>query len=168
VKKAEPPFPLDDDLQADVQTIMARIQESLVERAPEDAVEYPTHAAARARYGEPARFSQEMYYQLEQANLNHDQIWVGLSLVESRVPLMGRLVNRFKRELHRLVIYYVNMLGGRQATVNKALVHTLNPLVEKLEPPVEANPTIGALQREVKDLKARLEKLEAQTGSSEE
>ncbi|MGD9100023.1 MAG: hypothetical protein PVF45_06050 [Anaerolineae bacterium] len=162
MKKVEPPFPLDDDLQADVQTIMARIQESLVERVPEDDVEYPTHAAARARYGEPARFSQEMYYQLEQANLNHDQIWVALSLVESRTPLVGRLVNRLKCELHRLVIYYVNMLGGRQATVNKALVHTLNPLVEKLEPPAEANPTIEALQREIDDLQARLEKLEAQ------
>jgi hypothetical protein len=167
VKKAEPPIPLDDDLQADVQTIMARIQESLIEHAPKDEVEYPTHAAARARYGAPVRFSQEMYYQLEQANLNHDQIWVGLSLVESRTPLAGRLINRFKRELHRLVIYYVNMLGGRQATVNKALVHTLNPLVEKLEPPAEANPTIVALQREIDDLQARLEKLEAQARAGE-
>jgi hypothetical protein len=150
--------PLDDDLQADVQTIMARIQESLVERAPHDAVEFPTYAAARARYGEPTRFPQELYQQLEQANLNHDQIWLELVLIKSRLPLLGRFINRFKHALHQLVIYYVNMLGGRQATVNTALVHTLNPLVERLEQPHAA--TIEALQREIADLQARLEKLE--------
>lgn len=167
MKKVEPPIPLDDKLEADVQTIMARIQESLIESAPDDAVEFPTYAAACARHGEPARFPQELYHQLEQANLNHDQIWVGLSLVESQSPLLGRFINRVKRELHRLVIYYVNMLGGRQATVNEALVRTLNPLVEQLEPPTEADPTILALQSEIADLKARLEKLEARVGPQE-
>ena len=122
-----------DDPEIDVQTIMARIREGLVEHALDEDVAFPTFAVARARRGEGTRFPEELYYQLEQANLNYDQIWVELSMVEGQMPLMGRFVNRFKRELHRLVVYYVNMLGERQVTMNDALVRTLNQLVDSLE-----------------------------------
>jgi hypothetical protein len=122
-----------DDPEIDVQTIMARIREGLVEHALDEDVEFPTFAVARARRGKATRFPEELYYQLEQANLNYDRIWVELSMVEGQMPLMGRFVNRFKRELHRLVVYYVNMLGERQVTMNDALVRTLNQLVDSLE-----------------------------------
>jgi hypothetical protein len=122
-----------EDPEIDVQTIMARIREGLVEHALDEDVAFPTFAVARARRGEATRFPEELYYQLEQANLNYDQIWVELSMVEGQMPLMGRFVNRFKRELHRLVVYYVNMLGERQVTMNDALVRTLNQLVDSLE-----------------------------------
>jgi hypothetical protein len=122
-----------DDPEIDVQTIMARIREGLVEHALDEDVEFPTFAVARARRGEATRFPEELYYQLEQANLNYDRIWVELSLVEDQMPLVGKFINRFKRELHRLVVYYVNMLGERQVTMNDALVRTLNQLVDSLE-----------------------------------
>jgi hypothetical protein len=154
-----------DDPEVDVQTIMARIREGLVAHALDDDVEFPTFAVARARRGESTRFHKELYYQLEQANLNYDQIWVELSLVEDRLPLVGSFVNRFKRELHRLVVYYVNMLGERQVTMNDALVRVLNQLVDNLESPDATQADIEALQREVAELRSRLEKLEAQAGS---
>jgi predicted HicB family RNase H-like nuclease len=163
-----------DDPEIDVQEIMARIREGLIEHALDDDVEFPTFAVTRARRsalspskgGDSSHFSKELYYQLEQANLNYDQIWVELSLIESRMPLVGRFINRFKRELHRLVVYYANMLGERQVTMNDALVRTLNQLVESLELSDEAAPSIEALQRELADLRARLERLEAQMNKS--
>jgi len=148
-----------DDPEIDVQTIMARIREGLIEHALDEGIEFPTFAIARARRGDAARFSEDLYYQLEQANLNYDQAWVELSLIESQMPLLGTFVNRLKRELHRLVVYYVNMLGERQVTMNDALVRVLNQLVESLETP---DPQIEALQRRVAELEARLEQLEAQ------
>ncbi len=156
-----------DDPEIDVQTIMARIREGLVEHALDDEVEFPTFAVARARRGESLRFPKELYYHLEQANLNYDQIWVELSLVEKQMPLVGSFVNRFRRELHRLVVYYVNMLGERQVTMNDALVRTLNQLTDSLEGPDEVHATIAALQGEVAELRARLERLEARLGSGE-
>jgi hypothetical protein len=157
-----------DDL--DVQVVMDRIRESMVEGALGDDVEYPTYAAARAQSGDlPPRFSEELYYQLEQANLNYDQVLAELSLVESTVPLLGTVVNRFKRELHRLVVYYVNMVAERQVTVNDAVVHTLNHLVDQLEMDgarVARQPAVEALQRQVVELQERLQRLEARINSA--
>ena len=146
-----------DDPDIDVQTIMARIREGLIEHAWEQEVEFPTFALARARRGDATRFPEALYDHLEQANLNYDQAWVELSLIESHIPLVGRFVNRFKRELHRLVVYYANQLGERQITTNDAIVRALNQLVESLEQP---DPQVEALQRRVDELEARIERLE--------
>jgi hypothetical protein len=161
-----------DDPEIDVQTIMERIREGLVEHALDEEVEFPTFAVARARRGASPRFTEELYYQLEQANLNYDEIWVELSLVEEQVPLVGAFVNRFKRELHQLVVFYVNLLGERQVTMNDALVRTLNRLVESLETGPEMATSdlaaeVAALRREVAALRSRLEALQTQVGQEE-
>ncbi len=156
-----------DDPEIDVETIMARIREGLVAHALDQAVEFPTFAIAQVKQGESTRFSEELYYQLEQANLNYDQIWVELSLVEDQLPLVGQFVNRFKRELHRLVVYYVNRLGERQVTMNDALVRTLNALVRHLEDDTAESLDVLALEEKVAALEARLTKLEALVGTDE-
>jgi hypothetical protein len=163
----ESPLPMDD---LDVQLVMDRIRESMIEGALEDEVEYPTYAAARARAGNlPTLFSEELYYQLEQANLNYDRVLAELSVVESQMPLVGTFVNRFKQELHRLVVYYVNMVAERQVTVNDAVVRTLNQLVDGLEmgaAPRVQDTEIEALQHQVVELQARLEHLETRMADS--
>ena len=156
-----------DDPEIDVETIMARIREGLVAHALDQEVEFPTFAIAQAQQGESPRFSEELYYQLEQANLNYDQIWVELSQVEGHMPLVGQFVNRFKREVHRLVVYYVNRLGERQVTMNDALVRTLNALVRNLEGSEADSSDVLALQQKVSELEARLARLEAQVGAKE-
>jgi len=163
----ESPLPTDE---LDVRVVMERIRESMVEGAVDDEVEYPTYAAARARGGDlPTLFPEELYYQLEQANLNYDRVLAELSLVESQMPLVGTFVNRFKQELHRLVVYYVNMVAERQVTVNDAVVKTLNQLVDGLEvgaAPRAQDTDFKALQRQVSELQARLERLEARMADS--
>jgi len=157
-----------DDL--DVQAVMHRIRESMVEDALDEEVEYPTYAAAQARSsGLPTLFPEELYYQLEQANLNYDQVLAELSLVESQMPLVGAFVQRFKQELHQLVVYYVNMVAERQVTVNDAVVKTLNQLVDRLETDVAPRaqaPESEVLQRQISELEARLGRLEARMADS--
>jgi hypothetical protein len=154
-----------DDPEIDVQAVMARIREAMEAHALDEEIEFPTFAVAKARRGDHPRFSQELYYQLEQANLNYDQIWVELSLLEEHMPIVGPFVNRFKRELHRLVLFYVNALGGRQITMNDALVRTLNQLVESLETqPAPALAEVQTLRDEVARLRQRVEQLEAELG----
>jgi hypothetical protein len=154
----------------DVQVVMDRIRESMVEGALDDEVEYPTFAAARARSGGlPTLFPEELYYQLEQANLNYDRVLAELSLVESQMPLVGTFVNRFKQELHRLVVFYVNMVAERQVTVNDAVVKTLSQLVDRLEmgvAPRAQEPKVEVLQRQIAELQTRLEHLEARMPDS--
>lgn len=163
-----------EDPEIDVETVMARIREGLAEHALEQDVEFPTFAVTRARRGADPRFPEELYYQLEQANLNYDQTWVELSLVETELPLLGHFITRFKHELHQLVVFYVNRLGERQVTMNDALVRTLNELVESLEmEPAPQNLSdedsetestrqqLAAVQRELAELRTRLERLEA-------
>ena len=162
-----------DDLEMDVETVVARIRESLVARAVEHDVEYPTYAVALARSGGKLTcFPEELYYQLEQANLSYQRVLAELSVVESRTPLVGRFITRFKRELHRLVAFYVNQVAERQVTVNDAVVQTLNHLVDRLESRFQVfagESGIDSLQRQVSELQERVESLEAQlnrTGTS--
>ena len=191
-----------DDLELDVQTVMARIREGMREGALDDDVEFPTfalaHARRRANLGpNPPEgqvlsqskgqvlsqskgqvlsqskgsdwplFSKELYYHLEQANLNYDQVLVELSVIESQMPLLGFFVNRFKRELHQLVVYYVNMVAERQVVVNDAVVQALNQMVERLDidPPKEFD--FGSLQQQIAELRERLEGLEAHVRGTE-
>jgi hypothetical protein len=158
-----------DDPEIDVQMIMARIREGLEEHALDDDIEFPTFAVARARHGPRTRFSEELYYQLEQANLNYDQIWVELSAVEARMPLVGQFIARFKQELHRLVAYYVNMLGERQVTMNDAVVRTLNQLVESFEarPLAGTESDLADLRNELAEMRTRLDQLEARLEKEE-
>lgn len=159
--------PMDD---LDVQVVLDRIRESMIEGALDDEVEYPTYAAARAQSGvNPTVFPEELYYELEQANLNYDRVLAELSLVESQMPLVGTFVNRFKQELHLLVVYYVNMVAERQVTVNDALVKTLNQMVDRLETgvaPKTQETELEVVQREITELQARLERLEARMADS--
>jgi hypothetical protein len=154
-----------DDPEIDVQAVMARIREAVEAHALDEKIEFPTFAVAKAQRGDDPRFSQELYYQLEQANLNYDQIWVELSLVEERMPIVGPFVNRFKRDLHRLVLFYVNALGERQITMNDALLKTINQLVESLEmQPAPVVAEIQMLRDEVARLEQRVEQLESEPG----
>jgi hypothetical protein len=177
-----------EELEMDVEEVMARIRETMAEKPIDDHAMYPTFSAARAKSADGlTRFPEELYYQLEQANLTYDQVLAQLMLVESQMPVFGTFINRFKRAVHRLAVFYVNMVAERQVVVNNAVVQTLNLLVEHLErgpialaesgstdsmpttsagerpriPAIDHAATIQSLQREVSDLRARLNNLEA-------
>lgn len=103
------------------------------------------------------RFVPELYYDLYQAHKSAEAIGVSLSLVDSRVPLIGRLLTRLRREPHNLVVYYVNMLAGRQAIFNRAVANILSQLVHDLDEP--ENQT-AELEAELASLRQRVEALE--------
>lgn len=57
---------------------------------------------------------------------------VGQSLVPSRIPLFGRLVDYIKLQFHNLVLYYINMLSAQQAAAYANLTLALQLLAQEL------------------------------------
>ena len=152
----------------DAEAIMRRIREAIRQRraqAEAQGVDYEAFVEGLSRANVGARFDQSLYYDLRRMSVAYDKIGVGLSLTETRIPLVGALVQRVRRGLHQLVIYYVNMLAGQQARFNEYEVRALTTLVKALED----GPTpseMDALRTEVAQLQARIAQLEAHAGQA--
>lgn len=147
----------------DAEAIMRRIRENIRQRRSEaEAQGLDYEAFVEGLYASPdaTRFDRSFYYDLRWMSRGYYKIGVGLSLTESRIPLVAPLVQRIRTALHHLVIFYTNMLAGRQVRVNEYIVRALIGLVEVLE----RDPTpdeIEALRQEVAELRAQLKRLEA-------
>jgi O-antigen chain-terminating methyltransferase len=148
------------DPEIDVEKIMARIRENIRRRreeAKQRGLDFDNMASGTYEGLEGGRFNSELYYELHQVNSLYDRILVGPSIVPRHFPLLGKLVSRLRRELHNLVIYYVNMLGGRQVAFNRAVVNVLNKLIEQLDEKIE----VDDLRKEMEEIRRRLANLEA-------
>jgi tRNA (mo5U34)-methyltransferase len=68
------------------------------------------------------------------------------------------LVDQVRHVFHKLVIYYVNMLAGKQKLVNRAIAALLKQIVDSQE---RIEPDIAALQAEIVALRAEVQALQA-------
>jgi hypothetical protein len=158
------------DPEIDAEAIMRRIRENIRQRRTEaeaQGLDYEAFVEGLYSAQVTARFEHSLYYDLRRMSVGYDNIGVGLSLTESRLPLVAPLVQRVRAALHHLVIYYTNKLAGQQARFNEYVVRALTGLVKALE----EGPTpddVGALRQEVAELRARLEQLETGRGSENE
>ncbi len=132
--------------------MVRRVRANLLAHDLDAKLEFPEFAIASPPLQEGARFPASLYYDLSQAAQASDQTWIQLAPVQSRWPLVARL----KRAFHQVIVYYVNMLGERQMMVNSALTRVLTQMVATLDQQDE----IESLQRQVAELRARLEQLE--------
>ena len=82
------------------------------------------------------RFSPEFYEHLYQANLAHNQVGVDLHVTRVPIPLVGPLLERIRRKLHDLVLFYVNQVTAQQREVNAHLLQALSLLAKELDEPI--------------------------------
>lgn len=152
------------DPEIDVMQIMDKIREGIAKRRAEGPLEdvgFPSFGRHHPTETGSLEFSeQEMYYNLEQANLAYDKVWVSIHLVSRPLPLLGRLWLDIKRRAHELVVFYVNMLAGKQVAVNEHVVRTLNHLTHNLTS-LAKREELRSLQDEVAKLETRVRELEA-------
>jgi len=148
------------DPEVDVEEIMSRIRQRIQERrsqAQAQGLDYDGLVDDQATsFRTSGRFDPDLYYDLHQVRNSADTIWVSLSIVERQVPVVGSLLTRLRRELHSLVIYYVNMLAGRQVVFNRSVAGVLPALVDALD---ESQERVTALEKELVDLRQRVEAL---------
>lgn len=146
----------DLDSEAIMREIRARIQQRRAQ-AEAQGLDFDALAEGRFTTDRPTRFNAELYYELRRLSLSGEQIGVSLSLTDSRLPVIGPLVQRVRLALHQVVIYYVNMLARQQSRVNTYEARAWSVLMAELE---TKTAQVEALQHDVTDLRARLDKLE--------
>jgi hypothetical protein len=153
----------------DSEAVMRLIRENIrLRRAQAEAQGLNYEAFVEGLYAAnpAARFSHTLYYDLRRMSVSYDKIGVGLSLTETRLPLIGPLVQRVRAGLHQLVLYYVNMLAGQQVRYNEYSLRALSTLVKELE----VGPTsseLDALRKEVAQLRAHISAMEAGAGKTQ-
>lgn len=155
------------DPEIDVQEIMQRIRERLRQRAAQEKAEpwLPNFGSEVPQVDASAGvFTPEMYYALQQAREQANKIWVDLLLTETatqRIPFLGGLWRRIRREAHNLVLFYVNILAANQATFNNHVVRILSELVGKQEKLLDQEDALKQLREEIEALRADLKELQA-------
>jgi hypothetical protein len=132
--------------------IRARLQARRLE-AQEKGLDFdrlPGHDELAARNG---HLSGDFYYDLHQTRQGAEEIWVSMSLMgDERYPrLLSGLIRRVRHAAHQLVLYYVNMLAGRQVNFNRSAAGALAGMAETVE---QMAARIEALEREVQSLRA--------------
>ena len=64
----------------------------------------------------------ELIGHLQEAFYIHDQLKVSVDIRKTGPPVLGPLVNWFRKQFHQLVIFYVNEVTTRQIKVNFHLI----------------------------------------------
>lgn len=148
-----------NDPEIDVDKIMEEIRERITRRREElgePRALFPSFGAA-AYPGEPDRdeYDADLYYHLRKANelyWQHDLEPVLAPSAATRIPVLGRLWRRVRREAHNLVLFYIGRLVRQQVTVDKHLVSVLNRLAVQLE---GQSVEIEALRKQVMNLRSK-------------
>ncbi len=152
------------DPEVDVEAIMARIRENIRQRRQTHPelfdLELPTFPVGKLLADETAG-DENLAFNLRQAIIAADEIGVMMSPVKSSLPVVGRLWAAFKYQMHSLVLYYVNMLAGKQMKFNRYVVQVLQSMVKQ-----DSANEVVALHQEVESLRARVEQLERTVGAA--
>ncbi len=150
------PFDLeapDLDAEAIMREIRARIRARRAE-AKARGLDFEAYADGLYPLPPDALFSRDLYEAVRYVGLGWDKVGVEMALTESRLPLVGGLVQRLRAALHELVLFYVNRLAARQIRVNEQTARALTILVRDLE-------------AEIADLHARVTALEGDRSSKQ-
>ena len=108
------------------------------------------------------RFSQSLYDELIEATQENENPYVELQVTSTPVPVLGWLIDRLRRSLHELVLFYTNQSVSRQAAVNEHLLTALATLVRDLEKSESQHKAeVTALRAEIVRLEDRLAESEA-------
>jgi hypothetical protein len=147
-----------NDPEIDPTAIMEQIRERVQQRRKEkgfDQRTFPSFGLAERPEAPGDRsYDTDLYYYLRLANEGFSPSETGVVLAPSpatQLPIIGRLWSLIRREVHHLVIFYVNRSVNHQVNVNRYLVSVLNRLTALTQ---EQQQTIEALQAEIETLRA--------------
>jgi hypothetical protein len=146
------------DPEINVESIMARIRENIRQRKEAHPELFDLELSTFPVGGpspDDVTGEEALAFNLRQALITADEIGVMMSPVKSPLPVVGPLWAAFKRQMHGLVLYYVNTLAGKQMKFNRHVAHALQRIVGQ-----SATEEIVALRQEIEALRARIEQLE--------
>jgi hypothetical protein len=149
------------DPEVDPAQIIERIRERVRKRREELGYEqrtFPTFGVT-SYPGEPddIPYDYDLYYHLRLANEAYIQVETDAVLAPSpatRIPIVGRLWQLVRGEVHNLVLFYVNRVIAHQTDVNRHLIGVLNCLTRLSQ---EQQRTIASLEAEIEALRRQVE-----------
>lgn len=152
----------DDHITSDalVAEIERRVAARRAELGPVNLI-FPTFGHI-STYPEPPAgyaYNPNLYYYLKQANQSPPPS-VAPVLAPSpatRVPILGRMWQLIRGEMHNLILFYVNRTAGDQSRLNIDLISTLNELTRELQ----------AQQIEIQRLRAELQQRDMKVPKSD-
>ena len=107
-------------------------------------------------------FDQALYDALIEAAQENANLHVELQLTTTPIPVVGRFIDRLRRSLHGLVLFYTNKNTARQSALNKQLLAAVATLVRDLEQrEKQRQADMAALQEKVAQLEGALAELRA-------
>jgi hypothetical protein len=133
------------DLDGDA--IRQEIQErSLLRRteATAQGIDYEAYAQGRLPLPPDAMLGRDVYEAVRHVESASEKVAVEMMLTESRVPVVGSMVQGLRRALHGLVLFYVNALAARQSRFNEETTRAFKALVRELEAQVEEQRSVIA------------------------
>jgi hypothetical protein len=151
------------DPEFDVEAVMREVRARLeARRAEAEARDLDYDAFAEGRFGTAPIAGIDVATQeaLHYVSLGYDKVGVELSLTETRLPLLGAVVQRFRYALHSVILYYLNMLAVKQVRFNKAVAQSLGGMAQVVASATSADEA-ARMQDEIRRLEARVAVLEA-------
>lgn len=146
------------DPEIDPAGIMEQIRERVKQRRKEkghDQRTFPSFGLTELPEAPSDRpYDPDLYYYLRLVNESFAQAETHANLAPSpatKLPVVGRVWKLLRREVHNLVLFYVNRLITHQSNVNRYQVNVLNRLTTRLE---EQERTIEQLQAELNQLRS--------------
>lgn len=151
----------DDGLDADA--VMVALRRGLAARGEVYAKSphFPSFHGQGDRLVDGASEAADLAFQLQAMAAFQDALHVSCQFVSGRlkVPLVGGLVDRFRSELHNLVVFYANLLAAGQASFNAHAVQANNRVAQLLR---RQDSDLEELREEVRRLRQQLLAIEAE------
>ena len=134
-----------NEQQVDVESVMQQIRQYLAQTQG-------TQATQSVERPQAIMLDREVYDELYEANQEFDKGHVTPYLTPTHIPLIGGVWQRFRSQLHSLVVFYVNRAADAQIRFNSHVIRVLNGIVQG----IDTDPT----PNRVRDLERRVEVLE--------
>lgn len=151
------------DEHIDTEAIMAAIRESIMRRREDAAsrgIDFEALATGTFVRASAERFQPDLYESLYSMSVLKDKAQVGMHLTETAVPVISPFVQKLRRMLHAIALFYVNMSAERQIAFNAAVTKTTTNLVRALDRESDRLFEIESLKSEVARLTDRIAELE--------
>lgn len=140
---------IDDEDEIDVEEIMRQIRAHIAQEQGQEAPATPGTGDLRSPLAS-ARGS------LDAArHLQRDAI-VSLSFRRSTLPLIGPLVDRLRRAIHQLVVFYVNKSAVQQVSAATQIIEAVSVLIHEIEGERASAEILENLRCEVQELRDQL------------
>ena len=111
------------------QDALARLEKRY--RAHGWPAELPTYALASN--GEVAESGRALETSFLLYQLAHMDMSLSLDMVPSSLPIVGRLIDAFKQQMHQLVLFYVNHVAANSATASMLQALLIRKLANDLD-----------------------------------